>query len=87
MWQVYILKAANNYLYTGITNNLEKRLRQHKKGRGSRFTRAFGADKLLYTENYSTRSAALKREIQIKKLSRREKLALIKTIDRNGFGV
>jgi putative endonuclease len=77
MWFVYILECKNKSLYTGITNNLEGRLRKHKSGKGAKFTRAFTADHFLYSELQATKSKALKREAQIKKLTRKEKLALI----------
>jgi predicted GIY-YIG superfamily endonuclease len=77
-WQVYILASGDGRLYTGITNDLARRLRQHKAGTGARFTRSFGVAALLHTERRATRSAALKREAAIKALPRNGKLALIK---------
>jgi len=77
MWYVYILKCKNGYLYTGITNNLKRRFKEHKAGKGAKFTRAFIADNLLYSEPQPTRSEALKREAQIKSWKRKEKLTLI----------
>ena len=78
MWFVYILECRGKRFYTGITNDPDRRLRQHKQGKGGRFTRAFGVKKILYQESHPTKSAALRREIQIKRWSRREKLVLIK---------
>ena len=68
MYTVYILKTSKNTLYTGITNNLEKRLYEHKlKGKKSaKYMRAFDSFKLVHTEKFDTRSEALKREIEIK---------------------
>ena len=77
MWYVYILKCRNNYLYTGITNDLKRRLDEHRQGKGGRFTRSFGARKLVYHEGCATRSDALTREAQIKSLTRQKKLALV----------
>lgn len=76
-WKVYILETENNQLYTGITNNIERRIKEHREGRGARFTRIFGFKKLLYTEDYPTRSEALKRESQIKTWPRDKKNALM----------
>jgi putative endonuclease len=78
MWHVYILKCGNGNLYTGITDNLERRFKEHASGKGGHFTKSFGAEKILYSEQCSDKSSALKREAQIKGWTRREKLALIK---------
>ncbi|MFA6378786.1 MAG: GIY-YIG nuclease family protein [Candidatus Omnitrophota bacterium] len=78
-WKVYILETDKDQLYTGITNNLERRLAMHKKGKGALFTKFFGAKEILYTENYFNRSTALKREYEIKKWPRSKKLELIGT--------
>ncbi|OGX06299.1 MAG: hypothetical protein A2Z88_00515 [Omnitrophica WOR_2 bacterium GWA2_47_8] len=77
MWHVYILKTKNGKLYTGITKDLTRRMRQHNSGNGGRFTRAFGFKKLLYSEIQPTRSHALKRESQIKTWPRNKKLTLV----------
>jgi len=74
---VYILKCKDKSLYTGITNNLAKRFEAHKKGTGARYTRSHPPKKIVYSEKYSNRSRALKREAEIKRLSRQEKLKLI----------
>ncbi|MBF0619083.1 MAG: GIY-YIG nuclease family protein [Candidatus Omnitrophica bacterium] len=76
-WHVYILECKNKSFYTGITNDLEQRLKKHQHGLGAKYTRAFGADKFVYTEDFSTRSDALKREAKIKGLTRDMKEALI----------
>ena len=76
-WCVYIVRCKNKSLYTGITNNLERRLKQHLEGRGGYYTRSFGMEGLTYTEQCSTKSKALQRECQIKRWSRSKKLALI----------
>ena len=77
MYFVYVLECKDGSLYTGITNDLERRLKMHKKGIASRYTRARGAKKMIYTEKRRTRGAALKREAAIKKLSRGQKLLLV----------
>lgn len=69
MYTVYILQTSKNTLYTGITNNLEKRLKEHRNrgGKSAKYMKAFDDFKLVFTENQKTRSDALKREHQIKK--------------------
>jgi len=78
MWYVYILLCQDNSFYTGIATNVEKRLKAHNQGRGVRYTRNRRPVKLLYAEPLTTKSRALKREIEIKKLSVANKLRLIK---------
>jgi putative endonuclease len=77
MYCVYLLLCADGSIYTGITNDLEKRLARHKDGTASRYTRARGALRILYTEQQLDRSSALRREAEIKKWSRARKLSLI----------
>ncbi|MGA2090982.1 MAG: GIY-YIG nuclease family protein [Endomicrobiales bacterium] len=78
-WFVYILDCFGGRLYTGMTNNVARRFQQHCNGKGGHFTRAFKPVRLLYTERCASRSDALKREARIKKLTRKEKLLLIRT--------
>lgn len=75
-WKLYILQCKDGTLYTGITNDLQKRLEQHRSGNGAKYTRGRSPLTLCYTENCDSYSCALRRELQIKKLSRQEKLAL-----------
>ncbi len=79
MYTVYILRTSRNTLYTGITNNLEKRLGEHKaKGKKSaKYMRSFDSFKLVYTEIFENRGQALKREAEIKKLTKSKKESLI----------
>ena len=77
-WFTYILICADNTLYTGITNNLDKRIATHNSGKGAKYTRGRGPVKLVYSETSTDKSSASKREAQIKNLSRQEKLELIK---------
>ena len=80
-WFVYILECSDKTLYTGITNNLEKRLEQHNSGAdGAKYTRPRRPVKYVYQEKQVNRSVATKREMAIKKLKRVEKLKLIKSI-------
>jgi predicted GIY-YIG superfamily endonuclease len=76
-WFVYILRCADNSLYTGITNDLERRCLQHNKGTASRYTRGRRPVRLVYHESHPHRSGASKREAAVKGLSRRQKEALL----------
>jgi len=76
-WCVYIVRCADTTLYTGITNDLAKRLKAHDAGTGAKYTKSRGPVELVYSENAVDRSTASKREYVIKKLSRAEKLVLI----------
>lgn len=75
-WTCYLLQCADQTLYCGITNDLDKRLAAHNSGEGAKYTRGRTPLKLLYSESCADKSAALKRELEIKSLSRAEKLAL-----------
>lgn len=74
---VYILRCGDGTLYTGCTNDLEKRLAAHQSGKGAKYTRARLPVELAYFEPAPDRSAALRREMAVKALTRRQKLALI----------
>lgn len=78
MWYVYILLCADDSLYTGISPDPKKRFEEHKKGRGGAYTRSHKPMKLLYVKKFSSKSKALKREIQIKKMPRSTKIGLLK---------
>ena len=75
---VYILRCADNSLYTGWTNNLDKRVKMHSEGKGAKYTRARLPVELVYFEEYEDKIEAMKREYAIKQLKRSEKLMLIK---------
>ena len=75
-WTCYLLQCADNTLYCGITNDLDKRLAVHNAGEGAKYTRGRTPVKLLHCEPCADKSAALKREMEIKALTRLEKLAL-----------
>ena len=81
LWVVYLLRCNDNSLYCGITNHLEKRIKQHNGELvgGAKYTRANGPCELAYQENAEDRSAASKREYEIKSMTRENKLLLIKT--------
>lgn len=74
---VYIIKCKDNSLYTGWTNNLEKRFKDHCNGKGAKYTRGRGPLELVYFESFDDKSTAMKREYEIKKMSRENKLKLI----------
>jgi len=77
-WFVYILRCADGTLYTGITKDLARRTKQHNDGTAARYTRSRRPVRLVYQEPQRSQSLALKREAAIKKLTRRQKLALIR---------
>ena len=80
MYFVYMLECGDGTLYTGITTDTERRFQEHARGvgsRGARYTGARKPRKMVYIEEHSDRSAASKREAEIKRLTRKEKLALI----------
>ena len=76
-WFVYIMRCDDNSLYTGITKDVDRRLRQHNSGTASRYTRGRLPVSLEYQEEQPNQSMALKRELAIKALSRQEKESLI----------
>jgi len=76
-WSIYIVRCKDSRLYTGISNNVEKRLAAHNKGKGCKFTRCRYPVKLVYQEDCATISAARKREMQIQGFTRDKKLKLI----------
>ncbi|NNJ29248.1 GIY-YIG nuclease family protein [Lacrimispora defluvii] len=73
----YLVKCADNTLYCGWTNHLEKRLEAHNQGKGAKYTKTRRPVELVYYESYPTKEEAMRREVQIKKLSRKDKLFLI----------
>jgi len=79
MYFVYLLECSDHSIYTGITNDLENRLRRHKDGTASRYTRAKGAVKIVHIEQHPNRSAAQKREAEIKSWPRKKKLSLTRS--------
>ncbi len=73
----YILRCADGTLYTGWTNDTERRLAAHNAGKGGKYTRSRRPVELVYREEWETKQQAMRREHQIKQLTRQEKLALI----------
>ena len=80
-WIVYILRCADGTLYTGITDDPERRLQAHNEGKGAKYTRGRRPVEMVYRESCGDKSAALRREYAVKQLGRSEKLELIA-----GFG-
>ena len=76
-YTLYILRCGDGTLYTGITNDLPRRLSAHRAGTGAKYTRGRGPLELVYQEKTLDKSAALRREYQIKRLTRQEKEQLI----------
>jgi putative endonuclease len=76
-WFCYLLRCADDTLYCGISNDLDKRIAAHNAGTAAKYTRTRTPVELVYRENCADRSAACKRELAIKKLSREKKLALL----------
>lgn len=89
-WTVYILECGDGTLYTGITDDLDRRLKAHEAGKGAKYTRGRGPLKLRYRETLPDKSAALKRELALKRLRKMEKLAIIDGKERQiqpGFAI
>lgn len=78
-WYCYMLECADGTLYTGITNDLEKRLAAHNSGTASKCTRSRLPVKLVFTEDMPDRASASRREAQIKRLPRGAKLAMLRS--------
>lgn len=78
MYFVYLIECKDGSLYTGITTDLERRLREHKSGIGGHYTKAKKAVQIVHSEKYPDRSSASKREAEIKSWRRERKLALFK---------
>ena len=79
LWYVYILRCGDGTLYTGITDDIPRRLAAHRSGKGAKYTRGRGPLELVYQEQVPDKSAALRRELEIKRLRRAEKERLIKS--------
>lgn len=76
---VYIIKCGDGSLYTGWTNDLEKRFKSHCQGKGAKYTRGRGPLKLVYYETFEDKREAMKREYAIKQMKRQEKEKLIES--------
>lgn len=80
-WFVYIIETTSGKYYTGITTDVERRFDEHKSNpkKGAKFFRSNTPKKVIYTENYENRSLATKRECEIKKMTKSQKIALVKS--------
>ena len=76
-WYLYILRCKDGTLYTGIATDVQKRLEMHRSGKGAKYTRGRGPLELVYSEECENHSQALKRECEVKKLSKDQKQQLI----------
>ena len=76
LWMVYMLECADKTLYTGITNNLDRRMAEHEAGKGAKYTKGRGPFRLVYRETCQGRAEASRRETAIKVLDRAHKLQL-----------
>lgn len=77
-WHLYVVECADGTLYTGVTNNIERRVNEHNYGmKAAKYTRARRPVKLVYSKEYSGRSCAMKAEYRFKKLTRKKKLDII----------
>lgn len=85
-WFVYMLRCCDGTLYTGATNDLERRLATHGRGKGAAYTRARLPVTLVWSEPAEDRSAALRREAALKRLPRGEKLRLLKPLRGHSAG-
>ena len=80
VWYLYILRCGDGTLYTGITTDVEKRLQQHRSGKGAKYTRGRAPLTLVYREECGSHSNALKREYAIKAMKREQKELLLEKI-------
>jgi len=75
IWQVYLLECMDGSFYTGVTNDMEKRIKAHKEGKGSKYVNLKGYKKLLVKKKCKSKSQALKEEHKIKQLKKYDKLS------------
>ncbi|MCK4796009.1 MAG: GIY-YIG nuclease family protein [Spirochaetes bacterium] len=78
VWFIYIVKCSDKTLYTGITKNIEKRINEHNNKKGAKYTKPRTPVALIYKEKCNSRSDAAKRENEIKRMQRKQKLSLIR---------
>jgi len=82
-WHVYLLRCNDNSLYCGITTNVERRVKEHNNGTGSKYVRSRIPSEVVYTEPAKDRSEASKREHEIKQLSKSQKESLVKNANKS----
>ena len=83
MYYLYILKCSDGTLYTGVTNNLENRMKVHNSGKGSKYVRTRLPFEVVYTEEHADKVSAMKREYVVKQMNRTEKVKLINAVSKN----
>jgi putative endonuclease len=76
-WTLYIIRCADNTLYTGITTDLDSRIKAHNAGKGAKYTRGRGPVEVVWFESGLREGQARKREMEVKKLDRKEKMELV----------
>ena len=81
-YYVYIMSGLSRTLYTGVTNNLERRIAEHKERRPGSFTARYNIDRLVYFEEFNDINQAISRESEIKQMARRTKIELIESTNR-----
>ena len=81
-WWVYMLRCRDGSLYTGVTTDVARRFAQHRAGMGAKYTRSHPPEAVVYREELPDKSAALRRELAIKRLARAEKLRLLSPTER-----
>jgi len=86
-WYVYIIYCSDQTLYTGISNDVQRRIEQHASERGAKYFRGRSPQKLVYLESGHTRSSASRREAQIKSLPRKDKLRLLNSSDNEALAI
>ncbi|HKC04582.1 MAG TPA: GIY-YIG nuclease family protein [Patescibacteria group bacterium] len=85
MYYIYILLCSDGSYYTGSTNDVEKRFKDHLAGKGARYTKSHKPKKIIYREKFATKSEALKREFEIKKLSKKQKKNIVNIESKKGL--
>lgn len=81
MWYLYLLRLSDDSLYCGITKNLERRLREHRQGRGAKYVKGRLPLELVYLEEHDTRKEVMRRELEVKKFSKERKEDLVESWD------
>ena len=78
LYFMYVLLTEDNFLYCGYTDDVEKRFEKHKKGLGAKYTKIHKPNKIVFKQQFSTKSEAMKAEYKFKKLNRKTKMDIIK---------
>jgi putative endonuclease len=79
-YYVYILLCRDGSYYTGSTNDVDKRFKEHLEGRGAKYTKSHKPEKIIYQEKFATKSEALKREAELKRWPKDKKMVLVKMV-------